>query len=56
MYIGDWLKAMRGDPAFIFKASSQASKVADYLLSFVRQTATEPEPIVLGSELETVER
>ena len=44
MYIKDWLKAMRGDPAFIFKASSQASKVADYLLSFVRQPVAEPEP------------
>ena len=43
-YLEGWLKAMRGDPAFIFKASSQASKVADYLLSFVRQAQTEPEP------------
>jgi antirestriction protein ArdC len=55
MYIKDWLKAMRGDPAFIFKASTQASKVSDFLLSFVRPPTTEPEPIVLGSELEPVE-
>ena len=28
-YLADWLKSMRGDPTYIFKASSQASKVAD---------------------------
>jgi antirestriction protein ArdC len=55
-YLANWLTAMRGDPAFIFKASSQASKVADFLLSFVRPSATEQEPVVLGSELETVEQ
>jgi len=54
-YLAGWLKSMRSDPAFIFKASTQASKVSDYLLSFVRPIATEPEPIVLASELEPVE-
>jgi antirestriction protein ArdC len=54
-YLANWLSAMRGDPTFIFKVSSQASKVADFLLSFVRQPVTEQEPIVLGSELATVE-
>ena len=44
-YLKSWLKAMRDDPAFIFKASSQASKVADYLLSFVRQVETESESV-----------
>lgn len=33
-YLKSWLGAMKGDPAFIFKASSQASKVADFLLAF----------------------
>lgn len=33
-YLAGWLKAMKGDPSFIFKASTQASKVADYLLAF----------------------
>ena len=35
-YINGWLSAMNNDPAFIFKASSQASKAAEYLLSFSR--------------------
>ena len=36
---------MKGDSSFIIKASSQASKVTDYLLAFVRddQDATEGE-------------
>lgn len=33
-YLKSWLDAMKGDPSFIFKASTQASKVADYLLAF----------------------
>jgi antirestriction protein ArdC len=53
-YLANWLSAMRGDPAFIFKASSQASKVANYLLSFVQRAVTEAEPLVLASELEAV--
>ncbi len=36
-YVASWLKEMRGDPSFIFKASTQASKVTDYLLSFVKK-------------------
>ena len=44
-YLANWLKAMRDDPRFIFTASAQASKAADYLLAFGRpQTADEPEP------------
>ena len=42
-YLANWLKAMKDDPKFIFTASSQASKAADYLLSFSRPTADEPE-------------
>jgi antirestriction protein ArdC len=33
-YLKGWLKAMKGDPSFIFKASSDASKAADFILAF----------------------
>jgi antirestriction protein ArdC len=33
---------MRGDHNYIFRASSQASKVADYLLSFTQQPEEVP--------------
>jgi antirestriction protein ArdC len=42
-YLGHWLRAMRGDPRFIFTASAQASKAADYLLSFSGSNVEEPE-------------
>jgi antirestriction protein ArdC len=35
-YLANWLEAMRGDHSYIFKASTQASKTVDYLLSFLR--------------------
>ena len=34
-YLASWLRCMNDDPSFIFKASTQASKVADLLLSLV---------------------
>jgi hypothetical protein len=34
---------MKSDPAFIFKASTQASKAADYILAFSRTPVEEPE-------------
>jgi antirestriction protein ArdC len=34
-YVESWLKAMKNDVRFIFEASNQASKAADYLLAFV---------------------
>lgn len=43
-YLGHWLKAMKDDPKFIFQASAQASKAADFILSFSRPTVVEPEP------------
>ena len=43
-YLKSWLEAMKNDPNYIFKASRQASKVCDFLLSFVRQDATEAKP------------
>jgi len=41
-YLKNWLAAMKGDPSFIFKASTQASKAVDYLLSFSRMEEREP--------------
>jgi antirestriction protein ArdC len=35
-YLQNWLKAMKNDHKFIFQASSQASKAADFILSFSR--------------------
>jgi antirestriction protein ArdC len=42
-YLQSWLKAMQSDHRFIFQASSQASKAADYILSFSR--VLEPEEV-----------
>jgi antirestriction protein ArdC len=36
-YVQSWLEAMKGDASYIFKASTQASKVTDYLLWFVKK-------------------
>lgn len=50
-YLGHWLKAMKDDPRFIFTASAQASKAADYLLAFSRPQAAEEaeqEAVLIG--------
>jgi antirestriction protein ArdC len=44
-YLRSWLDGMKGDRNFVFKAVKQASKVTDYLLSFVRK----PEPETVSS-------
>lgn len=44
-YLKNWLDAMTGNPTFIFKAASQASKVVDFLMSFSRTAATTPESV-----------
>ena len=36
-YLRHWLDAMRADSSFIFRVSSQASKVCDHILSYSRQ-------------------
>ena len=36
-YLQSWLSAMKADPSYIFKASTQASKATDYLLSLVKK-------------------
>ena len=43
-YLKSWLKAMKSDSRFIFIASGQASKAADYILSFSRKAEDVPEP------------
>jgi len=43
-YIAGWIKSLRSDPKFIFRASSDAKKAVDFLLSFSRQPVEEPEP------------
>ena len=43
-YLKSWLEAMKNDANYIFKASRQAAKVCDFLLSFVKQPETEAKP------------
>jgi len=38
-YLSSWLSSMKNDASYIFKASTQASKVCDYLLAFTKQEA-----------------
>jgi antirestriction protein ArdC len=40
-YVRNWLKAMKGDTKFIFRAAATASKAVDFLLSHVRQPVAE---------------
>ena len=42
-YVAEWLKALQGDPRYIFTASTAASKATDYLLSFSRSQEAQPE-------------
>jgi len=44
-YLRHWLKGMSDDPKFIFRAAAQASKAADFVLSFSRTPETTPEPV-----------
>jgi antirestriction protein ArdC len=43
-YLQSWLKDMNGDPKFIFRASAQASKAAEFLLSFSRVPVESADP------------
>jgi antirestriction protein ArdC len=38
-YLGDWLKSLKSDPKFLWTASVQSSRAADYILSFSRTPA-----------------
>ena len=46
-YVSNWLKALKKDPKFIFRASTQASKICDYLLSFSPTHAEQREPLIV---------
>jgi antirestriction protein ArdC len=46
-YLKNWLKGMKNDPKFIFKASSQANKAVDWLLACSKQDAATEEPAVI---------
>ena len=46
-YIASWLRGLKNDHRFIFQASSQASKAADYILSFSREPVEEPETVLV---------
>ncbi|WP_425320062.1 zincin-like metallopeptidase domain-containing protein [Paracoccus halophilus] len=41
-YIGSWLEVMREDSRAIVRAASQASKAADWLLSFLPEDQQRP--------------
>lgn len=43
-YVASWLEAMNNDPKFIFAASTQASKVSNFLLHFVGKGEEYEEP------------
>ena len=45
-YLKGWLKEMNDDPKFIFRASAQATKAVDFILSFTRSSKPMVEPTV----------
>jgi len=46
-YLQSWLQQMQSDPKFIFRAAAQATRACDYILSFSREPAEEPEPVLV---------
>lgn len=45
-YVASWLEALENDPKAIFQAASQASKAAEFILSFSGQLAVAEEEVV----------
>jgi antirestriction protein ArdC len=45
-YLQSWLQALKSDNKFIFEATKQANKAADYILSFSRKEQPEPEEVL----------
>ena len=45
-YLQSWLQQMQNDPSFVFRAAAQASKAADFVLSFSREPVEESEPVL----------
>lgn len=50
-YLDSWLDRMKLDPSFLMSATSQASKACDHILSYSRQQAATPEPVVTEASL-----
>ncbi len=48
-YLKSWLQAMKSDSRFIFVVSGQASKAADFILSFSRKPEDVPEAVEMVS-------
>ena len=48
-YLDHWLKAMKGDTKFIFKAAATASKAVDFLLSHIRTPEEQPAEVEQGT-------
>jgi antirestriction protein ArdC len=46
-YLDHWLREMKADPRFIFRASADASKAVDYFLAFSRQAVADNEELVV---------
>ena len=46
-YVASWLRALRENPRFIFKVSSDASRACDYLLDFSRERVEEAEAAIV---------
>jgi antirestriction protein ArdC len=44
-YLQSWLEALQNDPKFLFRAAAAASKSADFILSFSRQTDADTDPV-----------
>lgn len=44
-YLQSWLKAMTADPRVIFRATAQASRAADHVLSYSRNLTPEEQPV-----------
>jgi antirestriction protein ArdC len=45
-YVGSWLEVLRQDNRAIFRAASQASKAADWMLAFAPVAAQAPDRCV----------
>jgi antirestriction protein ArdC len=54
-YLASWLEVLRADPRAIFRAASQASRAADYLLAFQKDSSRDNQaalaaPVVVEAE------
>ena len=47
-YLKSWISALENDPKLIFAASAQASRAVDFIMSFSRQEAEQPDEALVG--------